>query len=81
MFEEDDQIRFEGYSEIQFEQNSKSCSINPHDKIGFNHLEDSSQISNQNDKSAFPFKILYIVMEFVRGITLREFINTRFNED
>ena len=42
------------------------------------HSSHSSSMMKGFD--VFPFKILYIAMELCNGITLREFINTRFDE-
>ena len=77
MFEEDDNIHFEDYSGIKFEK-SNSISVNPHANIQF---QDSSSDENEGEKSVFPFKVLYIVMEFVKGITLKDFITTRFKQE
>lgn len=45
------------------------------------HEPNSSDSSLINNLKAFPFKILYIVMECCSGINLREFIHHKFNEE
>ena len=47
-------------------------------------MDDHSGINRLNHKSSevleFPFKILYVVMEFCSGMNLKDFIQTKFNE-
>lgn len=60
------------------------------DGSGIIFAEEHSAISHRSRKSSksfevsssdevFPFKILYIAMEFCSGISLRAFIDERFN--
>ena len=87
VFEDNDDhdIVFEDHEDgdIAFEDEDGS-DMNTPGRSSINQHSDrkSSQSSSMmRGMDGFPFKILYIAMELCNGINLKEFINTRFDEE